>query len=237
MGIDGVQKEPPGSGGTFAKRFAALVALSFAHAPLALLLALASAVVGFCLLSAAAAAPPPVTEAVAIGWAILAHTLFTAYLCAWIGLPAAAPPHRRATAARAALRATLPLAPIAGAALLLPLVHPLLSVAVWFIACVTAAPARFVDHGWRGWTMLARPLALPLAGRAALLLPSLVFLSALASLPWGSLPFGLLEGGALVLMLLGLALWWGFYSAALFSAAFARPMPFDIQVASMQNDA
>jgi|GEM_PF-6140783 len=215
------QARGEGAGGHgLGRRFLRLVELSFVHAPLALLLAFASAAVLFALLFVL---PLPVraVEAAMWLWLVAGHSLFVAFLCAWIGLPRVASGERLAAASGATLRALLPTALLVGAAgLVLVFAGALPALALWVAAVLTAAPARLLDRVVRGFSEPAPPMAVPPLQRALLAAPSLAFL-VLMALILRDAPGGIMDGAVVTWPLLGLASFWAFYSAALLSAAFA----------------
>lgn len=208
--------------GLLARRFRFAVGASFRHAPLAALLALASAFAGGFVANASAY--------LTIGgfglwpiWLVASHTAFVVFICAFVGT-GGMPGTRLAPALQAARRGFPPM--LAVTAMMIPLLLwaiPLL-VVWWAPVCFLAVPARLIEHGWRGFARMSDPLPVPPSQRLALMLPSALFLLGLAMLLKDA-PGGLMDGGVITLPLFGVLLFWAFYSAALFPANFAWEQP------------
>lgn len=213
--------DPGGGAGPLSSLFGATVWTSFAYAPLALAIALASAGLTAVLGRLTAALPPAVSSAVWLCWLAFSHALFITFLCAFLGL-GALPAGRRATAAlRAAAPAALPMAVLVGLAGAAMLIDPIALPLLWLPLSYFAVPARILG-ALNGRTV--GPSEVPAAHRLALLLPSFLFLLALGLL-FRRGDWGMMDGGAILFPLLGLALFAACYLAAIFSCYFAWPPP------------
>jgi hypothetical protein len=197
------------------------------HGPLASVLAAASAGIFLLLLSW----PWPllrfidaeVRSAVGVGWLLVSHAFFIAFLTAFA---ASAPPlgARLAAALRTSLRALPHLAILIAAAAGLAMVSPWTFLATWAFATFVAAPSHFAEHGWRGWTRWPSAGVLTATQRVVLIAPSLAFLAAMTALLTAPQieGWGLFEGGMVLFPLLGTTTFWASYSCALLSAEFRR---------------
>ena len=162
---------------------------------------------------------------VALVAGVAAHGLFIAFMTALMRPPMRRLPLWLAASAREAARGTLPMAALFGAALVVTWKIPLVAPVLWALGTVFAVPERLNRSGWIGGMRLFDPLPTPVLHRIAVMTPSFILLS-LMTLLFANAgdSWGIMDGGAFMIPLLGATTFWGCFSCALFSAQFAADL-------------
>jgi hypothetical protein len=194
------------------------VVTSFVYAPLGTLLAgLSFGVLWLILWFARSGLTLPLAGL----WIVAGHALFITFLWAFAarsGTPLGA---RIGEAAQLAGRGAPSVAMLVALAAGLAFLSPWLALAVWALASLFAAPAHFARRGWSGWTTPPGPFAVPLVERVVLIAPSVAILGAfivLLTAPGAS--WGFMDGGVVMVPLLGAAMFWASFSCALLPTLF-----------------
>ena len=156
---------------------------------------------------------------------VVAHAYFIGFLSAFLALPTLRTSERRRRSLWFGARATPSIALLMVPALILAIQAPRLAPVLWTFATFFALPSHFVRFGWSAWLRPPGGFTMPAAHRAALLLPSLLFLSLLTFiLPLHGRSWGIMEGGWFFIPMSLIDIFCANYLCALFSSEFTGPL-------------